>query len=374
MDDPARTWQEDQLLGSGDNSTVDVNISTSLTCQQIHNKEGLPLQFSATFADIIRYSQIVYFLTILPLGVFMNTLVIALVARFKRLKTATFYLALQLIIVDLLNAAILFPSSTANAIAKTNILSDLCSITGAAIFFLCSVRTFIMSVLVTDRFCSVFMPFWYPRNRVKLTVTLSLLAWITALILSIVPSAKLLDCYGFQQYTWTCTMSAGCTHKRACTFYNTFTIIFMQATNLVALTLYFMMYCKARKLRNRIEDISQVQQQSLEARSERQRQERRANMTFFLLFLALIGVSLPDSIFNQASNLHHISATMRNVSLNFVIQFLTVLAQTLHCVLVIIDPVVILRDKDAKEVMLKCISKVRRSLRQREQPLRSHQT
>ena len=354
------------MEGSGnwqrvESGTDTVNISSSLSCQEIQYEEGITLQLSATVVDTLRYSQIIYFLATLPLGVIMNTLVIVLVTKFKKLKTATFYLALQVIIVDLIHVIILLPSSTANAIAKTNVFSHYCSILGAVVFFLRSVRTFIMTVLVIDRFCSVFMPFWYPRHRVKKTVTLSLVAWIIAIVLSIIPSSKLLDCYSFQQYTWTCTMSVGCTHQQACTIYNTSTVIFMRVTNILALMLYLTMYCKARKLRNRVEDISL---QSSEARLERERQERRANITFFLLFVALIGVSFPASLANQAMNLQQISEAIRNISLDFTFQFLTVVTQTLHSVLVIIDPIVILRDKDAKEVLLKCIRKLRKSKRQ----------
>ena len=333
------------------------NSSSSLSCLKIQHEVGIPLHVSVEVADILQSFQIVYFLMILPLGVLMNTLVIVLVARFKKLKTATFYLALQVIVVDLLNAAILLPTSIANAIAKHNVFSHYCSILGAVVFFLRSVRTFIMTVLLIDRFCSVFKPFWYPRVRVKKTVILSLFAWITALVLSVIPCSRLLDCYSFQQYTWTCTMSAGCTYQKACTIYNISTVIFMRVLNTFAVLLYLMLYCKARKLQNRIEDSSL---QNSEARPERQRQEDRANITFFLLFVALIGVSYPATFFNQTMNLQQISVTILNASKGIGFQFLMVTAQTLHSMLVIIDPVVILRDKDAKEVMMNCIKKLKK--------------
>ena len=334
------------------------NSSSRLSCLEIQHEVGIPLPVSVEVADVLRSFQIIYFLIILLLGVLMNTLVIVLVAKFKKLKTVTFYLALQVIVVDLLNAAILLPTSTANAIAKYNVFSHYCSILGVVVFFLRSVRTFIMTVLVIDRFCSVFMPFWYPKIRVKKLVTLSLFAWITALVLSVIPCSRFLDCYSFQQYTWTCTMSVGCTFQKACTIYNISTIIFMRVLNILAILLYLMLYFKARKLQNRIKDSSL---QNLEARLERQRQEDRANLTFFLLFVALIGVSFPATFFNQAMNLQQVSTTILNVSKGVVFQFLTVVAQTLHSLLVIIDPVVILRDKDAKEVMMKCISKIKKS-------------
>ena len=275
------TWSPHVLAGNGskeDNLTIADNVtSPNLTCQEIQTEVGVPLQLSASVAGILRYSQIVYFIAILLFGVLMNAFVIVLVARFKRLKNATFYLALQVIVVDLINALIIFPSSAANAAAKRNVFIPLCSTLGFVILFLQATRTFIMFVLVVDRFCSVFMPYWYPRCRVRVIVTLSLAAWIVALLMSLLPTALLLDCYGFQHYTWGCALTAGCKHQRACQSYSTLTIILMRISNIVALIMYLCLYCKARKLRNRVDDV----QQSTGGRAERQRQERRANVTFF---------------------------------------------------------------------------------------------
>ena len=369
MEDPG-TWPPDLLAGSGYNLTTTANVSTVLTCQQVQNEVGVPLQLSAAVGDILRYSQVAYFLVSLLLGVLMNSLVIALVVRFKRLKTAMFYLALQVIIVDLINALIIFPSSTANAIAKRNVFTHLCSALGFAIFFLRAIRTLIMSVLVIDRFCSIFMPYWYPRRQVKVIVTLSLVAWIAALVMSTIPIAWLLDCYGFQHYTWACGLSVGCKHQRACPFYSTITVILMRTSNIVALLLYLVMYCKARKLRNRVADISQFQQ-STDARAERQGQECRANVTFFLLFLALIGVSFPSFFFTQVSNLLQISPTVRAIHANIgsSFQVFAVITRTLNTLLVIMDPIVIIRDRDAREVILNCITKLKTKVKQRKDNL-----
>lgn len=352
------------MEGSGRWSQVesDYNLTfftntSSLSCQQVQHETGNPLQISTTAKEIFRYFQLAYFLAILPLGVLMNTLVIVLVCKFKQLRTVTFYLSLQVIVVDLLNVIILLPSSTANAIHKRNIFLHFCSILGVTVFFFRAVRTLIMTVLITDRFCSVFMPYWYPRNRVKLSITLSLAAWITSLVLSMIPSFQILDCYSFQHYIWTCTMSAGCRHQRACTVFNTATIVCMRVTNITGIVLYFMMYCKARKIRNKVEDVSSLE--SAQARIERQRSERHANVTFLLLFVALIGVSFPASLFNQARNLRNVSAAIEEISLESTVQFLSALTQTLHSLLVVIDPVVILRHQDAKEVMLRWSKKLK---------------
>ena len=364
MDGSSATWSQ---TGSGNyyNMYSDDN-SSNVSCKQIQLEQGIPLPLSSMITDVLRYSQIIYFLTILPLGVFMNTLVIVLVARFKRLKTVTFYLALQIIIVDLLNAIIFFPSATANAIAKRDIFIDLCSFLGFAVFFFRSLRTIIMTVLVIDRFFSVFMPYWYPKCRVKLSLTLSLVAWVTALVLSLIPTTPLLDCYGFQQFTWACTPTTGCKYQRACLLFDSVTVILLQLSNMVALLLYFILYCKARKLRNRV-DISPQLQDGTDSnlRVEQQKQERRANMTFLLLFLALLGVSFPMFLFFEFSRLAHTIINMDTMDLNSIFQIVVVISRTLYTLLVVVDPLVILRDRDAREVMMATITSIKRKIQRR---------
>ena len=271
------TWSLD---GSGHSVLYGIiyndDNSSNISCKEIQLKLGIPLPLSPQITNALRYSQIVYYLVTLILGAFMNTFVIVLVARFKKLRTATFYLALQVIVVDLLYAVIFFPTATANAIARRDIFAALCSFLGFIIFFFRSLRTIIMNVLVIDRFFSVFMPYSFPKHRVKTMLTLSLVAWITALLLSLVPTTPLLDCYGFQQFTWACTPTAGCKYKKACLLYDSITVILLQLSNAVALLLYLILYCKARKLRNRVDTVPQIQDGNTDSnlRAERQKQER----------------------------------------------------------------------------------------------------
>ena len=338
--------------------------SSNISCKELQLERGIPLPLSPTITDALRYSQIVYFLITLPLGVFMNTLVIVLVAKFKKLRNATFYLALQVIIVDLINAVIFFPTATVNAMARRDIFADLCSFLGFMIFFLRSLRTIIMTVLVIDRFCSVFMPYSYPKYQVKTTITLSLVAWITALVLSLIPTTPLLDCYGFQQFTWACTPTAGCKYKTACLLFDSITVILLQLSNAVALLLYLILYCKARKFRNRVNIAPQIEDSSnSNPRAERQKQERRANVTFFLLFLALLGVSFPHFLFFEFSRLAHTIVNVDTLELgNTNIQIVVVICRTLYTLLIVVDPLVILRDRDTRDLMKAAIAKIKRKI------------
>lgn len=321
-----------------------------MTCRQLQTEESLPLTLPVT--DILRHLQIAYFVAALPLSIAMNSLVIGLVIRFKTLRTVTFLLALQIIVVDMVCAIIIFPTATVNAITKRNVFTHICPLIGIGIFFLQSLRTILMSVLVMDRFLSVFMAYQYPKYQAKVTTITSLIAWGVASIISLIPTAEQLDCYSFEQYIWVCTLTSGCTNKRACLLYDSLVVIILHLSNMVALLLYLILYCKARQLRNRVDVIPHTQQDGTDLRAERQRQERKANVTFFLLFLSLLGISLPNSVFFELRRLGHTSIGHDNADSDPHFSAVIVISRTLYTLLLVVDPLVIIRDRDVREAIM----------------------
>lgn len=328
-------------------------------------EEGIPLPLTPTAADILRHLQIAYFLTAFPVSIVMNSLVIILVIQFKRLRTVTFLLALQIIVVDMVCAIVIFPTSVINAIAKKDIFKDICPLVGFSIFFLTALRTILMSVLVVDRFLSVFMAYLYPKFRVKVTTTTSVIAWGISLIISLVPTARQLDCYGFQQYTWTCTQTAGCKNQTVCLLYDSVVVIILHLSNMAALLLYLILYCKARQLRNRVDVTPHSQQDGSVARAERQRQERKANVTFFLLFLSLLGISFPNFLFYEFSQLGHTSIGDYSADAEPNFHVVIAISRTLYTLLLIIDPLVIIRDRDAREAIMESFVAIKLRLQRR---------
>ena len=341
---------------SADNGTA----AMELTCTQRQVEYGSPLQLSVDTANVLRYIQIVYYISSFPFGVLLNLFVVLLILCYKRLQNVTFILALQVSAGDLINAAIIFPTSAANAIADRYVFTGLCATIGFIIFYLRIARIYLMFALVLDRFCTVFMPFWYQRHRVKVVIPLSLGAWILAFVVALVPVRGLLDCYSFQRNTWACVPTNGCINRNECSVYNSTAVALSNVCNIASLLLYFILFCKARKLRNKVVTLHQRNEACSEeermAAAQKQKQERRANTTFFLLFLALAGVSVPPFIFFV---LGRPIITTLGIVPQPAYTVAGIIGRAMYPLLVIVDPIVIIRNEDFREVIRKVLSKIK---------------
>lgn len=334
------------------NSTnlTDNDTTFGLTCQQRQEEFGLiPLRLSPDTANVLRYMQVTYYIICFPFGVVLNFLIISLILRFKKLQTLTFILALQVIVCDLTNAVIVFPTSAANAISERFVFTGLCPVIGFILFYVRIARTYFMFVLALDRFCTVFLPFWYQsnRNRVKLVTLLSLVAWIVAFIVALIPAKGLLDCYSFQRNTWACVPANGCIHQNECSVYIAISVALSNTCNVVSLVLYFALFCKARTMRSKIVKVDPNSEGAKALTIQKLKQERRANLTFFLLFLALAGVSFLPFIFFVVGR--PIITSLEIVpSPEYTIA--GIIGRATFPLLTIIDPIVIMRNQDFREV------------------------
>ena len=115
-----------RVAGSGQygysGSAMDINPTSSLTCEQLQAL-GNPLLLSPTVANALCYIQITYYMICYPTAFLLNAFVIFIIAHFKKLRTTTFYLTLQIIVANLANIAVYFPYSTANAITNRDIFA-----------------------------------------------------------------------------------------------------------------------------------------------------------------------------------------------------------------------------------------------------------
>ena len=237
--------------GYGDHSgsgMEDDNNNTSISCPQLL-EQGFPLSLSTTTANTIRYIQITYYSLCYPTAFLLNAFVIFIIARFKKLHTTTFYLALQIIIINVANILMFFPSSMANATADRFVFTGLCPALGFLTSFLFSSRNLLMFVLVADRFFLIFAPFWYSRHRVKVVIPLSIAGWIVPLTITLIPAIVLPDCFNFQRFTWVCLWGGGCKYVALCTSYSVFLTTLINAGTFVAFLLYLALLWRAKKLK-----------------------------------------------------------------------------------------------------------------------------
>ena len=341
-------WTTYDYLGSG------LGENASMVC---HQEQGSLLPVSMTTANVLRYIQVVYYLICFLIAVLLNTFVITIVVRFQRLHSLIFYFSLQIIIVDLINAIIIFPHSAANAIADRFIFTGLCTTLGFFISFFRFARNTLMFVLVVDRFCAIFLPFWYNQHRSRAITLLSIIAWTLTMIFILINAS--LGCYQFQRFTWTCSLGIGCKNMTMCSAYATLFIAVVNITAFVSFLLYLALLCKAKKLRNRIVP-PQSTSDSTEAKEieKRKRQsERRGNTTFFILFTAIIGITFPAyllAIFGDTA-LYILKATPPAAY-----TVVLVLLRGTPNLITILDPIVIMRNQDVREVLQTIFAKVRR--------------
>ena len=334
------------------NYTQVLNDSQSLTCEEYQVEFGSSVTFPVDPSKLLRSTQIFYYIVCFLVGVLLNLFLILLIIFQKKLHTMTFVLAVQILVSDLFSVLLFFPTAAANAIANYYVFTGLCTIIGFAFFFMRNARIYLMSVLVADRFSSVFMPFWYQRNRVKVVVVLSLGSWVLSLIIALVPIRGLLDCYSFLRETWACVPMKMCANRNDCSIYGYFMVALSQACNILILLLYLGLFFKARTLRNKVTTfVSGLTEQDKAAAVKRLERERRANVTFFLMFLALAGVSIPVG---------KIILDILGVPQQSSLYTLTgIIGWAIYHLLVIIDPIVMMRNGDFRQVLRDMLSRLK---------------
>ena len=343
-------------------SAMDAANSTNFTCEELMEL-GNPHLIAEPIANPLRYTQITFYMICYPIGFLLNVFVIFIIARFKKLHNITFYLALQIIIANLANIIVYFPYSTANAFADENISVALCPAMGFITSFLLAARNLLMFVLVADRFCLIFLPFWYSRNRVRVVIPLSIGGWMLSLIVSLIPLIGLRECYALLRVNWVCTLGRGCDMPR-CSAYSIFISVLNNIGTFIAFLLYLALYCKAKKIQNRMTtSMPNESAETREAAKEARKRDRRANATFMILFNALVGVTLPAFIFSSLIRVLSIFVNARNTQNptsmpNRVFILVSILLTNLYLLIFITDPIVIMRNQDVREVMATITAKL----------------
>ena len=321
------------------------NLMSNLTCQQLQ-EEGIPLSIPTTTAQTLRYIQTAYYLAMLPVGLTLNCFIIFIIVRFKKLHHINYFLALQVVIVDLANITIFFPTSAANTLANGSLFTGLCQALGMAVSFLFAARNLLMFVLVADRFCLVFMPFWYDIRRVRVVVAMTTVAWVVSLVHVLIPVRGLLDCYAFSRTTWTCLIEDGCRYVAACRAYRALWLSLFTGGICVAFLFYLVLMCKARKLQNKVVVVKAKETEEIAARNRKI--ERRANTTFLLLLTTLVGVLVPLSFFFIIGG-----AVLNALEMDEPPAFTAcaVAMLNIYYLIFVLDPVVMMRNQDVGEVM-----------------------
>ena len=253
------------------------NLTLSCWEKSLTLSTSLPLP--AFLAPLQTAIFILYFVAGLPL----NCFIIFLVVKFKALRKRDFLLTIHVVVADLL---VIFglPVSVASLLVGARDVHNAssCSAVGFIVLLFNGVRFTMMFILCTDRFCAVFAPFYYSSRPGAVLTTLPFAVWGIWIVLAVVPLG--IDCYGYEPTTGFCIMQSYC--SSACNVYRFTTLSAMTLLgSVIPMILYLMLFCKARRLAK-----SCCEENAVFPPHSR---NRHATVTFFILFIALMGCSIP---------------------------------------------------------------------------------
>ena len=144
----------------------------------------------------------------------INIYLFIIILKYKELHQRSLLLSLQIIAIEILYHLTVPISILISTINGTWVLGDiLCDITGMIHDAFAMLRFTMTLVLTTDRFLSVYQPFFYSKKGGALSWSLSAVAWTTTLVRVVLPLTGILGCYVYIPTFKTCTIYPGCSNQ-----------------------------------------------------------------------------------------------------------------------------------------------------------------
>lgn len=318
---------------SGDSSfTNDTLGNVTLSCLATTLQTASVLPFSTALVIAMRILQVVVFFTFATFGSVLNGLFLYLFYKHKKLQTPSFAVALQIAVLNLLLSLVLYTSLAISSVTDRLLqVEAVCAFLGFFLYLAIPLRVSLIFVLVVDRFLLVFAPFWYPKKETKFVVAFSLLSYGVMLLVSILFLPGVMDCIGYSEISRACSVNYVC--GLPCQILHRVQAMIYGLLSIVPVFLYGCLYHKARKIGK--EPAANIG----DSTSKRQ---WKATITFFLLFLTLSIVTWPGIV---------LSIVSRSLPLSPASYVLNSLRRFLFALLVITDPIVLMRNSDVKEAL-----------------------
>ncbi len=321
-----------------------MNLSSELnqSCEELRLFGNQELSDNADLG--FRYFVLGYNLTLFPFSLSLTGLIIFLIIKFKNLQQTTFFLALQVAIFDFFFVLIVMPAAIISTIdGQWSTGFHTCNITGGVFLLIFQLRNWLMFVFVCDRFCTVFKPFQYNRHRRK--VILILCSTVLALSAIIAVLSTTFSCFGLSRVLWACTavIDDTCPNSEFCQLLTIVNLAIGQIVgSYVPMAMYTALFIKAKILRN------QIRPSGTQEDTEQGKRDRKANVTFFVLFLSLFGVNIPPVFGFIVINI--IFAPLGIQSPEALLLVLALLQQ-LYTLLPIMDSITIMRNPEIRKAI-----------------------
>lgn len=277
-----------------------------------------------------------------------NGSVLLLVARFKELRTRSTIVSLCLVLADLLfTLCYTLPAIVTTGKKEWVFRQRGCEAFGFLASDLLITRWLTLSLLCSDRFCTVRFPFSYRRRGKWPMIVLACLAWIVPLVASAVP-IQIFTTFELRHNIPICLPTCR-THRLGglCRLYyaGIFTATFIIGT-VIPVILYSWLYHKAKKLRRSVKHklghhVVQIANGILVPQPAEQNQtlkETRATITFVLLFLTVVVTGMPGYLLQITCSISITIHCKIPIYVHFVIMEFFLCAPML-------TPLVIMRDR-----------------------------
>ncbi len=317
-------------------STMIDNDTDTLFCAAEGLRNTTMITDPPTLDVVVRYVELIYYILLFVFGAPLNLIVLVLLVKYKKLRTLSLSLAFQVVFLDVCITLISIPTRIITTAANRWLFGEyICVILGAFNFMTYLMRILLMFMLVIDRFLTVFMPYKYPWFRYKLIWTISLILWVTIGFLCIILLPNIMDCYKYVPTIFQCNVSLKC--DIICgTLLQIVNVVLVLPSIIIPTILYGVLFWKARKANRRA------------APAANDSSERKATITFSLMFMALFATIIPLFIwfiFNFILSLTNINIPVPITTLSRVV------TGNLLSVLVILDPIFIMRNRDVRDII-----------------------
>ena len=350
-----------------------LNVNETAINQEIPaNICVLPTRLPSTIHPAVDYIQAIIVIITMVLGISMNACVLFLVGRYKVLQKMTFFLALQLIVAHLIFSSTVLPFMFLTSVLREWHFGDfLCQLLGSIHDLVITSRYLLTFVLTMDRMVSVFSPFFHSRHGGKVAIGNSALAWVISVVRSVTSLRGVLNCTNYVPTFKMCAGAPFCSD--VCQAHTLlFSTILAVFGVVVPFLLYVVLFSKAniikfqlRKLIPRptqvaplstsvIPEVSgacmnageeHINHHAREQESCQGRHDHRATVTFLILTAVIIGFALPPYILYAAQN----ALGANSPPIVTILQIF--IGRTLIYSLAVADPIIILRNRDVRELL-----------------------